>query len=109
MSLEQKFSYGDIQKYKHIRYLSASKMRALGRQEMVQCKCFFWHQTETRMLEYLQSQKSFWLCCGSILISMSSVLRFVQRVRFFEGNCTVKSVIFFASCFGLETSRKSEN
>ena len=41
MSLEQKFSYGDIQKYKDIRYQSASRMQVLGRQEMVQCKCFF--------------------------------------------------------------------
>ena len=29
------------------------KKVVLGRQEMVQCKCFFWHQTETCLLENL--------------------------------------------------------
>ena len=45
------------------------------------------------------SQKGFWLYCGSILFSMSSELRFmrVKCMRFFEQNCIVKWVIFFAS------------
>ena len=68
-----------------------------GRQEMLQCKCFFWHQTERCLLENLESQKGFWLCCGSISFSMSSELRFRRSVRLFERNCIVKWVIFFAS------------
>ena len=43
------------------------------------------------------SQKGFWLCCGSILFSTSSELRFVKWVRLFEPNCIVKWGIFFAS------------
>ena len=54
----------------------------------------------------IQSQKGFWLCYGSILFSMSSgftlfsmssELRLVKWVRFFEQNSIVKWVIFFAS------------
>ena len=33
----------------------------LERQEMVQCKCFFWYKTETCLLENLKNQKDFWL------------------------------------------------
>ena len=51
------------------------------------------------------SQKGFWLYCGSISFSMSSELRFirVKCMRFFEQNCIVKWVIFFASFVGFET------
>ena len=35
-----------------------SKNAVLGRLEMVQCKCFFWHQPES----------CFWLCCGNMFI-----------------------------------------
>ena len=58
-------------------------------------KCFFQHQTETCLLENLWSEKDFWLCCGSKLFSMS--LKFIKSMRFFEWNCIVKWVIFFAS------------
>ena len=54
----------------------------LGRQEMVQCRCFLWHQAET---------------CLLILFSISSEPRFVKWVMFFERNCIVKWAIFFAS------------
>ena len=37
--------------------LKCFKNTVLGRQEKVQCKCFFWHQTETCLLEHLQSQR----------------------------------------------------
>ena len=77
------------------------KKLVLGRQEMVQCKRFFWHQTETCLLENLQIQKSFRLRCGSILFSMLSKLRFAKWVRFFEGNFIVKWVIFFISVYWL--------
>ena len=33
------------------------KNAALGLQEMVKCKCFFWQQTETCVLENLQSER----------------------------------------------------
>ena len=41
-SLKQNISYGDIQKYTHL-LSKGFKNAVLGRQEMVQCKCFFWH------------------------------------------------------------------
>ena len=73
------------------------KNAVLRRQEMAQCKYFFWHQTETCLLENLESQKGFWLRCGSILFSMSSELKFIKWMRFFERNCIVKCLIFFVS------------
>ena len=54
---------------------------AFGRQEMGQCKCFFWHQTETYVLENLLGQNVFWLCCRSILISMLTELRFIKWMK----------------------------
>ena len=45
----------------------------------------------------------FWLCCQSMLFSMSSELRFIKWVRFYELNCIVKWVILgcFNQCFFL--------
>ena len=43
----------------------------------------------------------FWLCFGSIIFSISKELRFVNWMRFFEWNCIVKSVIFFAGFYRL--------
>ena len=56
----------------------------------------------------------FWLCCESILFSISSELRFVKSVRFFERSYIVKWVIFFASfCwlwdFLLENQKLTKN
>ena len=56
--------------YRHLIW-KCFKNAVLWGQEMVQPKCFFWHQTETCLLE--------------------------NWVRFFEGNCIVKWVIFFSS------------
>ena len=50
--------------------------------KMLQCKCFFSHQPETVLLEYI-----------FILSEMS----FVKCVRVFERNCIVKCVIFVVS------------
>ena len=72
--------------YRHL-LSKCSKNAVLERLKMVQCKCFYWHQPKTY----------FWLCCGSIFFIMMSELRFVNRMRFFERNCIVKWVIFFAS------------
>ena len=72
------------------------KNEDLACQEMVQCKCFFWSQTETCLLEILHSQKSFWLSCGSILFSISIELRFLKWMRFSERTCVVKWVTSFA-------------
>ena len=44
------------------------KDAVLGRQEMMQCKCYFLHQTETCLLANLWNQKGFWLCCGCNLL-----------------------------------------
>ena len=63
--------------YRHL-FSKCFKKAVLARPEMVQCKCFFWHQTETCLLETLWSHKGFWLCRGSILFSMSSELRLVK-------------------------------
>ena len=97
-----------MQKYIDICFQSHSKMPFLGI-EMMQCKCFFWHQTGKCLLENLWSEKSFWLCCRSILFLMSSELRFKKWVRFTEKNCIVKWMIFFASfCWLWLYARKSE-
>ena len=77
---------------------------------MVQCKYFFWHQKETCLLENLQIQKGFWLCCASILFSMPSELKFIKWLRFFWEICTVKWVIFFSSfCWLLENLKLETN
>ena len=64
---------------------------------MVQCKCYFWHQTEPCSLEILENHKGFWLRWNSILFSMSSELKFVKWVMIFKRNCVVKWMIFSAS------------
>ena len=56
--------------YRHLLSKCFKKV-VLGRQEIGQCKCFFWHQTETCLLENLYSEKVFCLCFGSILFSIS--------------------------------------
>ena len=47
--------------------------------------------------------KWIWLCCWSIFFIMLSEVRFLKWVRFFECNCIVKWVNFFATFIGLET------
>ena len=84
-----------IEIYRHL-LSKCFKNAVLVRQEMVQCKYFFWHQTEICLPENLQSQKGFWLCWASILFSGSGELRFAKWMRFFERNCIVKCVVFFA-------------
>ena len=81
---------------------------------MMQCKCFFWHQTEKCWLENLSSEKGFWLRSESILFSVSSELRFLKRGRFFERNSIVNWVIVLASfCwiwgFLLEDQKNKKN
>ena len=56
--------------YRHLLSKCFKKV-VLGHQEIGQCKCFFWHQTETCLLENLYSEKVFCLCFGSILFSIS--------------------------------------
>ena len=70
--------------YRHL-LSKCTKNAVLERLKMVQCKCFYWNQPKT----------FFRLCCGSIFFILSE-LRFVKRMRFFERNCIVKWVIFFA-------------
>ena len=41
--------------YRHL-HSKCFKNSGLGRQEMVQCKCFFWHKTEICLLKNLQSE-----------------------------------------------------
>ena len=107
------FLQGCTEIYRHLlsRYF---KNAVLGRQEMMQCKYFFWNQTENCWLENLSSEKGFWLRCESILFSMSSELRFLKWVRFFERNSIVKWVIFLVSfCwlwgFLLENQKNKKN
>ena len=56
--------------------------------------CHRWTYRVTCLLENLQSQKTFWLCCRQHIIFSVSKLMFVKWGRFFERNCTVKWVIF---------------
>ena len=90
--------YAEI--YRHLLSKCFKKV-VLGRQEMVQCKYFSSHQTETWLLENLWTEKAFWLCFGIMLFSISKELRFVKWVRFFVRNCMVKCVIFLAGFYWL--------
>ena len=47
----------------------------------------------------MESEKGFWLCCRSILFIMTSELKFVKRVRFFEWDYIVKWVAIFNASF----------
>ena len=63
-SVEHKVSYGDrdIQKSTDIclQEWNASRMKLLGAKKwFVPSKCFFWYQTETYLLENIQSEKGF--------------------------------------------------
>ena len=77
--------------YRNIQTFAFQVLRdaVLGRLERVQCKCFFWHQTET----------CFWLCCEGIFFIMLSVLKFVKWVRFFVRNSIVKWIFFASFCW----------
>ena len=77
----------DLQDYTDICFPSAPRIKLLGVYELCSA-IFFWHQPE---------EICSWLCCSSIFVIMSSELRFVKSVRFFEQNCILKWVIFFAS------------
>ena len=84
-------SYGDIQKYTGIWFQRAWRMQFLGVKKWYSANVF--SDIEQKYVCW----KGFWLCCKSILFSTSSELRFVKWVRFFEQNCIVKWVIFFAT------------
>ena len=86
--------YRYIEKYTAFKVLQECSSWA-SRNDTVQM--FFWHQTEKCWPENLSSEKGLWLRCESILFSVSSELRFLRWVRFFERNCVVKRVIFLAS------------
>ena len=73
-----------------------------GGQEMVQCKCFFWHETETLLLENFWRQKGFWLHCGKILFSMPSELKLIKWVRFVAQNCIVNEWSFLLVFVGIK-------
>ena len=67
------------------------------------CSWIFFSDTKQKHV-YWKSwkvKKVFWLCFRGILFSMSNELRFVKWVRFFERNCIVKWMIFFASFYCL--------
>ena len=61
--------------YRHLLSKCFKKV-VLEHQEMVQCNCFFWHQTETCLLEKILTEKVFRLCFGSILFSISNKKRY---------------------------------
>ena len=88
-------SYGDIQKYTDIWFQRAWRMQFLGVKKWYSANVF--SDIEQKYVCW----KGFWLCCKSILFSTSSELRFVKWVRFFEQNCIVKWVIFFATFWWL--------
>ena len=83
-----------IEIYRHL-LSKCFKNAVLGRQEMGQCKCFFWHQTESCLVEHLERFLA--VLWESILFSMSVKFKFIKWVRFFEPNCIVNWLIFFTS------------
>ena len=86
------FIRGCLEIYRHL-LSKCFKNAIIGRQERVQCKYFFWHQTETCLLENLQSQKDFWLLREDIIFNV----KWVEVCKIVERNCIVKCVIFFAN------------
>ena len=82
--------------YRHL-LSKCFKNAALGRQEMGQCKCFFWHQIETCLLENLKSQKDFWLYCGSILFLISSLIHKMNEAFWAKVHCKI-SYLFSSFC-----------
>ena len=97
-SHQMKFYNDLLRRYTEIyRHLLSKcfKNAVLGRQEMGQCKCFFWHQTESCLVEHLERFLA--VLWESILFSMSVKFKFIKWVRFFEPNCIVNWLIFFTS------------
>ena len=86
------FIRGCLEIYRHL-LSKCFKNAIIGRQERVQCKYFFWHQTETCLLENLRSQKDFWLLREDIIFNV----KWVEVCKIVERNCIVKCVIFFAN------------
>ena len=94
MSLEKKYllrSYIEI--YRHL-LLKSLKNAALG-QKMVQCKCFFWHQTETCLLEKILTEN---LILKKTLISTGTFERILK--------ICMREIIFSKNdCFQKKTSK----
>ena len=85
-------SYTEI--YRHL-HLKCFKNAVLGRQEMMQCKCFFLKPNRNVFArKFVKWERFLAVLQENILFSMSSELRFM---RSFERNCIVKWVNFFAS------------
>ena len=89
--------YTEIYRYLLTKF---SKKVALGSQEMVQCKSFFWDQTEHVCWKIRKLRKFFGCVLGAHYFHCQNS-RFVKWVMFFERNCIVKWVIFFASFYWL--------
>ena len=78
--------------YNHL-FSKCFKSVVVGYQKMVQYKYFFWHEAETSLLKICKVRN---FLREDIIFHVKWVeLR--KWVRFFEQNCMVKSVIFFAS------------
>ena len=86
-----KKNYGDIQKYTDIYFESASEMQFFGVKKWCRPNVF----------SNTKQKHGWWKICKVRkvfdCVSMSSELRFLKWVRFFERNCIVKWVIFFAN------------
>ena len=94
--MEQRFSFGDIQKYTDIFFQSASRMQFFGVKKWYNRNVFSDTKLKYVCWKTCKVRKVFdW--CGSTSFSTSSELRFVKWVKFFVRNCIVKWVIFFAS------------
>ena len=91
-SLQQVFSYGDIQKYTEISFQNASTKQFMRVKKWRRANFFLTINRNMFAWKFVKSE-SFWHCCGSILSSMSCELKFVKWVRFFEWNCIVKCMI----------------
>ena len=95
-SLEQKFSYRDIQQYTDICFQSAPRMQFLGVKKW--CNTIFFLTANRNMFsaKLLRSERLL-AFCRSILFLIAIESIFVKWVKFFERNCIVKWVIFLAN------------
>ena len=86
--------------YRHLLSKCFKKV-VLWRQEMVQCKCFFLHQTETFLLENLYTENFFGCVLGAYYFQFQRSWESQNEWCFFDRNCIVKWVIFFTSFYWL--------
>ena len=92
--------------YRNIKTLAIKVLQEcglLGVKKWCSANVFFWHQTETCVLEYLQSQKGFWLYCCIVNKWSFSLVFLAWRIL---GNLKIKKKLWW---FPLERVDEHEN